>query len=61
MSAVVSVHTVAMDAYIIKGRLEAEGIPAFLSDDQYITMDWSLSLALGGVKVMVPEVVPPRV
>ena len=55
MSAVVSIHTVAMDAHIIKGRLEAEGIPAFLSDDQYITMDWSLSLALGGVKVMVPE------
>ena len=55
MSLVVSTHTVAIDAHIVKGRLEAEGIPAFLSEDQHITMDWSLSLALGGVKVRVPE------
>jgi hypothetical protein len=54
MNVVVSAHTVAIDAYIVKGRLEAEGIPAFLVDDQYITMDWLLSVALGGVKVSVP-------
>lgn len=55
MNVVVSTHTVAMDAHIVKGRLEAEGIPATLEDDQYITMDWFLSSALGGVKVSVPE------
>ena len=55
MNVVVSTHTVAIDAHIVKGRLEAEGIPAFIEDDQYITMDWFLSSALGGVKVSVPE------
>lgn len=55
MNVVVSTHTVAIDAHIVKGRLEAEGIPAALEDDQYITMDWFLSTALGGVKVSVPE------
>lgn len=52
---VVSAHTVAIDAYIIKGRLEAEGIPAYTQDDQYVTMDWMMSHAIGGVKVAVPE------
>lgn len=55
MNVVVSAHSIAMDAHIIKGRLEAEGIPAYLQDDQYITMDWLLSNALGGVKVCVPS------
>lgn len=55
MNVVVSAHTIALDAHIIKGRLEAEGIPALVQDDQYITMDWMLSAALGGVKVSVPE------
>ena len=52
---IVSTHTIAMDAHIIKGRLEAEGIPAYLTDDQYITMDWTVSVAIGGVKVHVPD------
>lgn len=55
MNVVVSTHTIAIDAHIVRGRLEAEGIPAFIQDDQYITMDWTLSLALGGVKVRVPS------
>lgn len=52
---VVSTHTVAIDAHIVRGRLAAEGIPAYIEDDQYITMDWMMSNALGGVKVSVPE------
>ena len=59
-NSIVSVHTIAMDAHIIKGRLEAEGIPAYLTDDQYITMDWMFSQALGGVKVRVPYVYRER-
>lgn len=54
-NSIVSVHTIAMDAHIIKRRLEAEGIPAYLTDDQYITMDWMFSQALGGVKVRAPN------
>lgn len=55
MSIVVSVHTIAIDAFIIKGRLEAEGIPAFIQDSHYITADWTLSNAVGGVKINVPD------
>jgi hypothetical protein len=41
------------DAYIAKGRLEAEGIPVAMGDLHYIWMDWTHSLAWGGVKLRV--------
>lgn len=40
-------------AHIIKQRLEAEGIPAFLQDENMITMDWLYKQALGGIKLRV--------
>lgn len=51
---VVSAHVTAIDAHIVRGLLEAQGIPAYVQDDQYITMNWMMSHALGGVKVTVP-------
>lgn len=41
------------DAYIAKGRLEAEGVPVALADEHYIWMKWMNSLAWGGVKLWV--------
>jgi len=35
-------------------RLEAEGIPAFLSDAEAVDMNWFLANALGWIKVLVP-------
>ena len=35
-------------------RLEAEGIPAFLSDAEVVDMNWFLGNALGWIKVLVP-------
>ena len=35
-------------------RLEADGIPAFLSDAEVIDMNWFLADAIGWVKVVVP-------
>jgi hypothetical protein len=35
-------------------RLEAEGIPAFLSDAEVVDMNWFLANALGWIKVLVP-------
>ena len=35
-------------------RLEAEGIPAFLSDAETVNMNWFLANALGWIKVLVP-------
>lgn len=42
-------------AYLAKGRLEAEGIPAFISDEYVVQMDWTHSEAVGGVKIKVPD------
>ena len=39
---------------LLKGKLEADGIPAVLKDQETIVMDWMLSNALGGIKLIVP-------
>ncbi|WP_396591424.1 DUF2007 domain-containing protein [Allomuricauda sp. R78024] len=41
------------DVQIIKGRLEAEGIPVFLKDENTINSDPLISGAIGGVKLQV--------
>ena len=41
------------DALIIKGKLEAEGIPVFLRDEATVNSDPSLSGAMGGVRLQV--------
>jgi len=50
----VSTYTTAIDAYIAKGRLEAEGIPVYIADEHYISAQWTISQALGGVRLQVP-------
>ena len=40
--------TYPQDAYIIKGRLEAEGIDCFLKDELTVQADNFLTNALGG-------------
>ena len=42
------------EAQIIKGRLEADGIQVFLSDNLTIDTDPLVSNAIGGVKLKVP-------
>jgi hypothetical protein len=42
------------DAYVIRGLLESEGIPAIVADEYQIWANWQMSQALGGVKVQVP-------
>ncbi len=41
------------DVQIIKGRLESEGIPVFLKDENTINSDPLISGAIGGVKLQV--------
>lgn len=41
------------EAQIVKGRLEAEGIPVFLTDALTIDVDPLVSQAIGGVKLKV--------
>ena len=44
-----------LEAHIAKGRLEAEGIPTFIADENHIWANWMMSHALGGVKVQVDQ------
>jgi len=43
------------EAHILKGRLEAEGIPCFLGDEHIIAAQPFYSVAVGGVKLRVTE------
>ncbi len=54
----VTVVTVAtfeniVDAHIALGRLQAEGIPCHLSDENLVQADWLYSIAVGGIKLQV--------
>lgn len=44
-----------IDAHLLRGRLEAEGIPSVVASDGHVTADWTMAMALGGVAVQVPE------
>lgn len=45
----------ADQADLIKNLLEAEGIPVYLENRNVIAMDWLLGVAVGDIKVKVPE------
>lgn len=49
----VAVFTGPWEAHIARGRLEAEGIPAYVIHENHIWAAWVLSNALGGVKLQV--------
>lgn len=44
-----------IDANIIAGKLQTEGIVCFLRDEYTVTIDPILSNAIGGIKLTVPE------
>lgn len=50
----VAAFDAAPDAYIIKGLLEQAGIPAFISNEHLVGVQWLYSNAVGGVQVQVP-------
>ena len=43
------------EAYLFAGRLRAEGIVAFTAGDQHVSNNWMAAIALGGVRVQVPN------
>jgi len=47
--------TYPADIQILKGKLESEGIPVFLRDENTINTDPLISDAIGGVKLQVYE------
>lgn len=42
-----------LEAHMMRGRLEAEGIAVQIADEHLINADWLMSQALGGVKLQV--------
>lgn len=49
-----------IDANIIQGRLESEGINCWLKDENTVTIDPILTNAVGGIKLMVADVQAER-
>ena len=49
----IATYVSPLEAHLAKGRLEAEGIPAFIAHEHHIWANWMLSNALGGVKVQI--------
>jgi hypothetical protein len=45
----------AHEAYVARALLESAGIPTQVADDSVIGLNYLLSSAVGGVKVLVPE------
>jgi len=45
---------IPMDAHILRGRLEAEGIPGIVADGNLTQTNSLLSIAVGGARVQVP-------
>ena len=52
---VVGAFTTPFEAEIARGRLADAEIPAVVLDAGIVTVDWTMSVAVGGVKVAVPE------
>jgi len=55
MLVVVRSYTHVHEAHLAKSVLEASGIEAFIVNEHLVSMAWTYSNAVGGVKVVVPE------
>ena len=53
MLVTVSTHLEPTQAHIMRCRLEAEGISAFVAHEHHVGLNWFLATALGGAKVQV--------
>jgi hypothetical protein len=43
------------EAHLMRTRLEAGGVPAYVQDENMVQMDWLYSNAIGGVRVQILE------
>lgn len=51
----VASYSYPYEAQIAKSRLISVGIPAYIENEHTINMDWLYSVAMGGVRVLVPK------
>ena len=45
----------AVEAHLVRSRLESAGVQAFLTDEHIVSVQWLYSTAVGGVKVLVQD------
>ncbi len=45
----------ATEAFVVKGLIESEGVPAIVADANIVQNNELLAIAVGGVRVLVPE------
>jgi hypothetical protein len=55
MLTTIATYSFPYEAQIARAKLDSEGIPAFIADEQTINMQWLYSNAMGGVRLQVPE------
>jgi Putative prokaryotic signal transducing protein len=55
----IATYSFPYEAQIARAKLDSEGIPAFVADEQTINMQWLYSNAMGGVRLQVPEAYVP--
>jgi hypothetical protein len=55
MLVTVANFTEPWEAHMLRTRLQAEGILAFVAHDQHVANDWGIATGLGGAKVQVPS------
>lgn len=53
MLATVATFIDPTDAHILRARLEAEGIPAYVVNEHHVRLNWFQAMALGGARVQV--------
>jgi hypothetical protein len=51
----VRTYSTTFEANLVRGKLEASDVNAFLSDDNIINVNPLLTNLMGGVKVLVPK------
>ncbi|MCW7552334.1 DUF2007 domain-containing protein [Endozoicomonas gorgoniicola] len=56
MLVTISRYSFPYEAWLARGLLDSQDIPAFVFDEHLITMNWLYSNAIGGVRLLVPEV-----
>jgi hypothetical protein len=49
----VATFVTPLEAELTRGRLDEGGVEAIVTDAELVTVDWSMSNAIGGVKVRV--------
>jgi len=43
------------EAWLARGKLEAEGLETWLEDEHLVQADWLYSIAVGGIKLLVEQ------